>query len=153
LSWARVPPNTSNNSERESENEREQKKKSRGTGYNRPDIRVRVGSPALDVYNRKLRHDDCVLVPEFFGMEEDFSTYNKVLNELSGLQRINVEGTEWIASPDGNSKHVTCTCPGRSPAVREIIRKVAKYFNIKNSTIQFKLDWYRTLSICRVCEI
>ena len=134
-------------------NERECKPISKaGIAYMRPDIHLRVGSPALDVYNRKLRHDDCVLVPEFFGREDDFSMYHKVMDELSGLQRLNVEGTEWtIVNPnaavngdDSNKRrHVTCASPGCSPAVREIIRKVAQYFDLKMSTIQYKLDWYR----------
>jgi hypothetical protein len=113
----------------------------------RPDICVRVGSSALNVYNRKLRHDDCVLVPELFGPEEDFSIYHRVYNDLTpGLQKPNnVAGTtKSCSSRSGGGRHMTIGKPGRSsPAVIEIIAKMVKYFSIRNDTMKFKLDWYR----------
>jgi hypothetical protein len=109
----------------------------------------------LKVYNRKLGHDDCLLVPELFGPEDDFSIYDKICLDLTPpvhLQKLNnnnvaAGSAEWTtcrSSPaDGGEHHWTCAKPGRSPAFRDIIAKMAKYFGIrKDETLKFKLDWY-----------
>jgi hypothetical protein len=41
----------------------------------RPDLRVKIGSPALKSYPKTLKHDDVVIVPELFGPEDDWELY------------------------------------------------------------------------------
>ena len=53
----------------------------------RPDLRIQIGSPTLETYNKPLKHDDVVIVPELFGKEDDWSIYYKLVDELRELQQ------------------------------------------------------------------
>ena len=44
----------------------------------RPDLRVWVGNPSKRAFDKPLKHDDVVIVPELFGDEDDWDTYYKV---------------------------------------------------------------------------
>ena len=67
----------------------------------RPDVRVLVGSPRSPKYNRVLKHDDVVIVPELFGEESDWSLYYKLVEEVTELQKDDVKGSEWISWHEG----------------------------------------------------
>ena len=44
----------------------------------RPDVMVWVGNPNKSTFDKPLKHDDVVIVPELFGDEDDWDTYYKV---------------------------------------------------------------------------
>lgn len=54
--------------------------------YCRPDLRVRVGSPARTTFDQELKHDDVVLVPSFLSDTDDLSLYYKLIDEIRAKQ-------------------------------------------------------------------
>ena len=52
----------------------------------RPSMRVVVG-PNRPVYDKKLKHDDVVIVPEFFCKEDDWTLYYKLVEEMREVQQ------------------------------------------------------------------
>jgi len=57
----------------------------------RPDFRIQFGSNKAEAYGRKLRHDDVVVIPEFFSGEDDWNIYYKLVEEMEGAQRAEKE--------------------------------------------------------------
>jgi len=53
----------------------------------RPDLRIQLGNPTDRTYQRLLKHDDVVIVPELFGREDDWSLYYKLVKEIRNLQQ------------------------------------------------------------------
>ena len=53
----------------------------------RPSFRVRVCSGSKPRYDRPLKHDDIVIVPEFFCKEDDWSLYYKLIDEMRESQQ------------------------------------------------------------------
>jgi hypothetical protein len=100
------------------------------------DMRVRFGSPAREVYDKPLRHDDCVLVPDFFGPASDWSIYHKLLVEIE-------KSSNLIPCTEDVGKHLVCPVPMKSKTFKEVCKKACKYFGIKLETVQFTLNWYR----------
>ena len=49
-------------------------------------MRVLVGSNSIKKYNRKLKHDNVVMVLELFGPEDDWSVYDKLNEVVTNLQ-------------------------------------------------------------------
>ncbi|CAJ1948477.1 unnamed protein product [Cylindrotheca closterium] len=89
------------------------KASSRGAGRNtesfdpastlvRPDLRVQIGSSRIETYNKPLKHDDVVIVPELFGAEEDWDIYYKLVEEMRALQAKEEEEEE--AAENGKIK-------------------------------------------------
>lgn len=108
------------------------------------DLRIRYGSPQLEAYNHPLKHDDVVVVPEFFGEEEDWTIYYQLLNEIKELQNEGVPGTQWKRCPKAAGKHLVCANPMKCAKFKEICTKVCKYFGIKrDETLEFTLNWYK----------
>lgn len=108
------------------------------------DLRIRYGSPHLEAYNRVLKHDDVVVVPEFFGDEDDWTLYHQLLNEIKELQKQGVPGTQWKRCPKAVGKHMACANPMKCATFKEIVTKVCKYFGIRrDKTLEFALNWYK----------
>ena len=51
----------------------------------RPSMRILVG-PNKPRYERPLKHDDVIIVPEFFCKEDDWDLYYKLIEEMRGIQ-------------------------------------------------------------------
>lgn len=62
----------------------------------RPDLRVIVG-PNREQYGRPLKHDDVVIVPEFFCKEDDWDLYYKLVAEIRELNEKNVPNSQFIS--------------------------------------------------------
>lgn len=71
--------------------------KKRGAGRNtesfdpkstlvRPEMRIIVGPNKPD-YGRPIKHDDVIIVPEFFCKEEDQSLYLKLIEEMREVHK------------------------------------------------------------------
>ena len=150
------------------------KASSRGAGRNtesfdpastlvRPDLRVQIGSPEISQYNKPLKHDDVVIVPELFGKEDDWSTYYQLVEEMRELQAkeeekdANVEkeankkgkgnnnSSKWISWHEG--AHLISKNPTGSPTYEKIVDRLCEYFNIdKSKQIGTRFNWYRDSS-------
>mmetsp|Transcript_4089 Transcript_4089/g.7879 ORF Transcript_4089/g.7879 Transcript_4089/m.7879 type:complete len:368 (-) Transcript_4089:724-1827(-) len=131
----------------------------------RPDLRIQIGSPALEVYNKSLKHDDVVIVPELFGRENDWDLYYKLVEEMRCVQsdprnsnsgdnradanKIEVgpelkKGSEWIPWHEG--AHLITKNPKGSPTYNKIVSRLCEYFSIDPNKIGTRFNWYRDSS-------
>jgi len=109
----------------------------------RPEMRVIVG-PNRPAYGRKLKHDDVVIVPEFFCAEDDNTLYYKLVEEIRGLQEEGKQGTEWISWHEG--AHLIVKDPSASPTFQMIQEKIAAYFDIERKSVGTRFNWYTDTS-------
>ena len=63
-------------------------------------MRIIVG-PNRSSYGRKLKHDDVVIVPQFFCDENDWSLYYKLVEEMREEQAAGTDKSEWISWHEG----------------------------------------------------
>jgi len=132
------------------------KANSRGNGRNtesfnpsstlvRPDLRIHVGSNTIPKYDKPLKHDDVLIVPELFGREDDWTTYYQLVQELRDIQATKtVKGSEWISWHEG--AHLICKNPSISPTFQKIIDRLCEYFHIKKESIGTRFNWYKDSS-------
>lgn len=105
----------------------------------RPDLRVHVGSSTSEL--PKLKHDDVVIVPEFFGRQDDWSLYYKLVEEMTDLQSKQQKGSEWISWHEG--AHLISKNPQGSPTFEMIIDRLCKYFSIRKTSVGTRFNWYK----------
>jgi hypothetical protein len=105
----------------------------------RPDVRIIVG-PKREDFNKKLKHDDVVLVPEFFCSEDDWSIYYKLIDEMRELHQKDEKGSEWISWHEG--AHLISKNPKGSPSYQAIIDKMATYYGIEKKSVGTRFNWY-----------
>ena len=107
----------------------------------RPDLRIQIGSNAIDTFNKPLKHDDVVIVPELFGKEDDWSTRYKLVDEMRELQS-REEKAEWISWHEG--AHLISKVPRGCPTYERIIARICQYFNINpKKNVGTRFNWYR----------
>lgn len=109
----------------------------------RPDMRVLVG-PKREVLNKKLKHDDILVVPEFFCDEDDYSIYYSLIEEMRKSQAEGVQNSEWISWHEG--AHLISKNPTNSALFQSILTKIATYFNIELKSVGTRFNWYRDSS-------
>jgi len=147
------------------------KASSRGKGRNtesfdprstlvRPDLRIQIGSNSVDKYNKVLKHDDVVIVPELFGKEDDWDNYYQLVEEMRELQKKEQEqkgssnsnrtrdrrggggSAEWISWHEG--AHLISKNPTGSPLFQSITKRLCEYFHIDtNKPTGTRFNWYR----------
>jgi hypothetical protein len=66
----------------------------------RPDMRIIVG-PHAERYGKPLKHDDVVMVPDFFCKEDDWTLYYQLVEEMRAIQEKGVAQSEWTAWAEG----------------------------------------------------
>eukprot|EP00035_Acanthoeca_spectabilis_P019196 m.416627 g.416627 ORF g.416627 m.416627 type:complete len:419 (-) comp16830_c1_seq28:59-1315(-) len=106
----------------------------------RPDFRVRIG-PNVPRYNKPLKHDDVVVVPEFFCAEDDWSLYYRLVEEMRAAQSDRKDKSEWIPWHEGC--HLISKGPEHSPTFKELLRRAADYFGIEMKSVGTRFNWYR----------
>jgi hypothetical protein len=109
-------------------------------------MRILIGSNSIEKYNRVLKHDDVVIVPELFGREDDWSLYYQFIEELRELQKDPHKNKDahWIPWHEG--AHLISKNPENSPTFQQVIRRLCDYFDIEPSTIGTRFNWYRDSS-------
>lgn len=106
----------------------------------RPEMRIIIGSKT-QVYNKTLKHDDVVIVPEFICQEDNLLLYEQLLKEMKEIQEKNVKGSEWISWHEGC--HTISKNPDLSPTYQKIITRICEYFGIEQKNIGTRFNWYR----------
>jgi len=100
---------------------------------------VRVGPPVKQ-YNKPLKHDDVVIVPEFFCEEDDWAIYYKLVEEMRDAQAAGKGKSEWIPWHEGC--HLISKGPEHSSTFKSIIERAAEYFNIELKSVGTRFNWY-----------
>jgi len=85
-------------------------------------IRIRVGSNRVSKYQYLLKHRDAVIVPDLFGLEEDWTMYNQLSNDMRNIANAEAVWNERTLA--------------KTPyTFQNIIDRLCKYFDIdKKST-------------------
>lgn len=85
-------------------------------------IRIRVGSNQVSKYQYSLKHRDAVIVPDLFGLEEDWTMYNRLSNDMKNIANAEAVWNERTLA--------------KTPYIfQKIIDRLCKYFDIdKKST-------------------
>jgi len=132
-------------------NEKGKAQRHRGAGRNtesfdpkstivRPSMRILVG-PNQPVYGKPTKHDDVVIVPEFFCKEDDWTMYYKLIDEMRETQKTK-EGkqAEWVSWHEG--AHLISKDPSASTTFQMIQNKMAAYFEISMQSVGTRFNWY-----------
>lgn len=109
----------------------------------RPEMRILVG-PNQEHYNKPLKHDDVVIVPNFFCEEDDWSLYYQLIEEMRGVQATGTKQSEWISWHEG--AHLITKNPTDCPSFKAIQDKISAYFNITQKSVGTRFNWYRDSS-------
>ena len=108
----------------------------------RPDMRVIVEKPTT-VMKHRLKHDDVVIVPDFFCDADDWSIYYRLIEEMREIQ--DNEGpksdSKWISWAEG--AHLISKDPKGSKTFDELQRRIVEYLQIKEGTYSTRFNWYR----------
>ena len=108
-----------------------------------------MGSNRVEAYNKPLKHDDVVMVPELFGDEDNWDTYYKLVQEVRDLQKqaSSSKGnkSDWIPWHEG--AHLIAKDVTGSKTYAQIIEKLCTYFHIDTSKdVGTRFNWYRDSS-------
>lgn len=101
----------------------------------RPDMRIVMG-PNREVLGRdfRLKHDDVLVVPNFFCEPDDWSMYYLLVEEMRASQASGEKkGAEWISWHEG--AHLISKNPEGSATYQEIQQRIAKYFDIPLTSV------------------
>eukprot|EP01033_Poteriospumella_lacustris_P016480 gene16480-11785_t len=106
----------------------------------RPDMRILVGT--RESKPTQLKHDDVLIVPDFFCPANNWDIYNTLVHEMRDLQKKGEKGSEWISWHEG--AHLISKNPTSSPTFQKILSDVAQYFSVADLTsIGTRFNWYR----------
>ncbi|ETW02484.1 hypothetical protein H310_05985 [Aphanomyces invadans] len=106
-------------------------------------MRIVVG-PKKRVFDKVLKHDDVVVVPDFFCAEDDWSIYYKLIEEMRSIQSKGQSKSEWIPWAEGC--HLISQNPTGCPTYEDVLKRTGEYFNMKQGSQGTRFNWYRDSS-------
>lgn len=114
----------------------------------RPSMRVIVASKKAATYDKPLRHDDVVIVPEFFCDEDDMALYYTLVEEMRAAQDAapagKRNGPEWQSWHEG--AHLISKDPSGSATYRDIEQRMGDYFKLRPNSRGTRFNWYNNPS-------
>ena len=116
----------------------------------RPAFRIRVCSGSKPKYDKQLKHDDVVIVPEFFCSEDDWSLYYKLIDEMRESQQRGKPqgkrgaGPEWQSWHEG--AHLISKDPSGSKTYQEVQKKMGDFFGLAPQSRGTRFNWYNNPS-------
>jgi len=109
----------------------------------RPEMRILVQQPTQKIQT-VLKHDDVVVVPNFFCAEDDWAIYYKLIEEVRGLQESQVRDSDWISWAEG--AHLITKNTQGSPTAAMLFNRICEYMDIDPATASTRFNWYRDSS-------
>lgn len=109
----------------------------------RPEMRILVQQPTAKIQT-VLKHDDVVVVPNFFCAEDDWTIYYKLIEEVRALQESQVRDSDWISWAEG--AHLITKNTQGSPTAEMLFKKICDYMDIDPATASTRFNWYRDSS-------
>jgi hypothetical protein len=106
----------------------------------RPSMRLIV-VPARKRYDRPVRHDDVIIVPEFCCAEDDWELYYRLIQEMRDSQSGGTNRAEWISWHEG--AHLLSQNPTGSRTYSELLEKTSDYFSVSSHNRGTRFNWYR----------
>ena len=92
-------------------------------------MRIKIASAKDEIYPHKIKHDDVIIVPDFFCSQDDWSIYYNLVEELREAQKEGEKGSEWLSWHEG--AHLIVKKPDPSPTFQKIQDKMGDYFSVQ----------------------
>jgi hypothetical protein len=112
----------------------------RGLDLARPSMRV-IAVPAGAKYERPVKHDDVIIVPEFFCAEDDWGIYYQLIKEMRQVQAAGTPKAEWMSWHEG--AHLLSKNPEGSATYQKVLDRMCTYFHIAKRNRGTRFNWYR----------
>ena len=111
----------------------------------RPDMRIIVEQPSKTMAH-ELKHDDVVIVPDFFCKGDDWSIYYKLIEEMREIQEKKGpdDNSKWISWAEG--AHLISKEPTGSATFDMLQNRIVEYLNIQEGSYSSRFNWYRDSS-------
>lgn len=106
----------------------------------RPMMRVRMGDAKAAQFGQALKHDDVVIVPEFFCAKEDWSLYYKLVEDMLQAQVENKPQADFISWHEG--AHLISKRP-TGETYMQIQRRMGDYFGLRPDSRGTRFNWYK----------
>jgi len=106
----------------------------------RPTMRV-ITLPPSEQYAAPVKHDDVIVVPEFFCAEEDWDIYYTLIKEMREAQAKGERKSDWISWHEG--AHLLSQNPTGSKTYHKIVQRIGEYFNAAENNRGTRFNWYR----------
>lgn len=110
------------------------------SGDERPQMRI-ITVPPSRQYRAPVKHDDVIIVPEFFCAEDDWDIYYQLIKEMRESQAKGSRQAEWISWHEG--AHLLSKNPTGSATYNSVLDKMCKYFHIAEGNRGTRFNWYR----------
>lgn len=107
----------------------------------RPAMRVLAVQPHSRRYPLPVRHDDVIVVPEFFCKENDHELYYKLVQEMRESQAAGTQRAEWISWHEG--AHLLSQNPTGSRTYQKVLSRICEYFSIADRNQGTRFNWYK----------
>lgn len=106
----------------------------------RPSMRV-ITVPTSKRYAAPVKHDDVIIVPEFFCKEDDWDTYYTLIKEMRQSQANGDRKAEWISWHEG--AHLLSQNPTGSATYTKVLERMCQYFQAAERNRGTRFNWYR----------
>eukprot|EP00913_Durusdinium_trenchii_P031445 g29440.t1 len=106
----------------------------------RPSMRV-ITVHASQRYTAPVKHDDVIIVPEFFCGEDDWDIYYTLIKEMRQSQANGDWKAEWVSWHEG--AHLLSQNPSASDTYNEVIDSLCQYFSATDPNRGTRFNWYR----------
>ncbi|CAK9109144.1 unnamed protein product [Durusdinium trenchii] len=106
----------------------------------RPSMRV-ITVHASQRYTAPVKHDDVIIVPEFFCGEDDWNIYYTLIKEMRQSQANGDWKAEWVSWHEG--AHLLSQNPSASDTYNEVIDSLCQYFSATDPNRGTRFNWYR----------
>lgn len=88
-----------------------------------------------------VKHDDVIVVPEFFCAEDDWAVYYQLLKEMRESQAAGDQKAEWLSWHEG--AHLLSQNPTGSRMYQRVLDKMCEYFSVGEKNRGTRFNWYR----------
>lgn len=97
-------------------------------------MRIQYGCSWWDSYERKLKHDDVVTIPELFGKEKNMTYYSDIVKELEELD------PERTSDCQDRGGFVNIQLVGVSPTIKIICNRLCEYFRLDRESVKLGVN-------------
>lgn len=112
------------------------------------EVRVLFGSSTLDYYDKSLRENDVVMVPELFGRQENQTYYHTLVEEFTNLEtELLCDGRDTGSATSISSKNIASRIAAKSGTFQTILRRICQYFRLDRDHLEKHVEWYKECSI------
>jgi len=106
----------------------------------RPSMRI-ITTPTSARYAQPVKHDDVIIVPDFFSEKDGWDIYYKLIEEMRACQARGDRKAEWLSWHEG--AHLLSQNPEGSATYHKVLDKMCEYFSIAEGNRGTRFNWYR----------